>query len=108
MAELVVNALLIVFLLSFGWAAGFLVGSSNYRGVGSAIAPGIVAGLLVSIPTLSDQLWLASLALTAASVVGSIIVTLLPHTNRLKRFCREQDNLVFRIGPYKLGRNKGA
>jgi hypothetical protein len=101
------DIILYVFLIAFGAVAGFFVGSSNYGGLLSAIAPGLVIGLLISIPFYKDQMWLPIGILIGAALLGSFIVTVVPDSNGLKRFCREQDNLVLSIGPYKMGRDKG-
>lgn len=98
------HIVLIVLMTVFGATAGFFLGAGNYGGFRGAIIPGIVAGLLVSVPMLREGNWRFAAGIVGCALVGSIVCTYVPGGNSLKRLCREQTGLVFHLGSYKLGR----
>ncbi len=99
------NTLLVVFIALFALSAGFGLGAGNYKGLIGAIIPGIAAGLLAAIPAIHESEWTIALVMVGAAIVGSLICSLTSDQNRIKRFCRNQSNLVIRAGSYKLGIN---
>ena len=100
------NILYAAFFAVFAAAAGFGLGAGNYKGILGAIIPGAIAGLLAAIPLLREQEYGMSALMVAAGIVGAIVCSLVADTNRLKRFLRNQSNLVISAGSYKLGVKK--
>ena len=103
--KLLFAAPLLVLLAAFGFSSGFFLGSGNYHGLVGAILPGIVAGLIVSVPSLKESDWVSAALLVGCALIGAIVASQLSDHNRLTRLCREQKLLVVHIGDYKLGTN---
>jgi len=100
------HILLIIGLALFGVIAGLFLGAGNYSGLKGSLLPGLMAGLLIAIPCIRESNWLTAALLAGFALVGSVIATLVSDRNRLKRFCREQRNLVIHCGSYRLGRDR--
>lgn len=88
----------------FGIGAGILIGAGNPKGLIGAILPGIIGGLVLSIPSMRDGDWTSTGIMIGAVLVGTIIAVLIPEKGRLKTFCREQSSLRISVGYYKLGK----
>ena len=99
------NTILIILMGLFALAAGFGLGAGNYQGFLGAIIPGICAGVLAAIPAIRERQWTVAGIMVGAAVVVSIICAFTSDSNGLKKFCRNQSNLVIRVGSYKLGVN---
>ena len=100
------TVILIAFIAMFGAAVGLGLGFGNYSGLKGALIPGLVAGLLISIPALRLHDYSTAVVLVACALFGSIAAVFIPAQNRLKRYCREQKNLFIRCGSYRLGRGR--
>lgn len=101
------NTILLIFIGLFALAAGFGLGAGNYHGILGAIIPGLLAGVLAAIPAIRERQWTIAAIMIGAAFVGAILCAFTSDNNRVKKFCRNQSNLVIRIGPYyKLGVNK--
>lgn len=96
--------ILYAFMAAFAVGAGFFLGCGSYSGWRGALIPGLVTGLLISIPALRDSLYIESAIMVLFALVGSIVAGVVPDTNRLKRLCRSQSMLNLRAGSYRLGR----
>lgn len=99
------NTILLIFMGLFALAAGFGLGSGNYHGFLGAIIPGICAGILAAIPAIRERQWTVAGIMVGCAVVGSIFCAFTSDDNGIKKFCRNQSNLVIRCGSYKLGVN---
>lgn len=99
----VMDIVLMIFLVLFGIGVGLFLGAGNFGGFAGALIPGVVAGLLVSIPFLRERNWAMAAVIVISAVVGSAAMSQLSDGNALKRFFREQRSLVIRAGSYKLG-----
>lgn len=99
------NVILVALLAIFGIAGGLFLGTGNYQGLLGAILPGLIGGVVLSIPFLREHDWKTSAVLTACVLVGSLISAKVPDTNSLKQFCRNQTNLHIQVFSYKLGRS---
>jgi len=97
------DILLSAVLALFGVAAGFGIGAGNHKGLTGAIIPGVITGLVFSIPAFRDQQYLIAAITTIGAIAGSIACAFVPDTNGLKRFLRKQSNLVITCGSFKLG-----
>ncbi len=97
--------ILLIFHAAFAASVGTFLGAGNYSGLAGAILPGIIAGLLISVPFLKSQLWSASALFVVSAIIGSIVINYVSDSNNLKRFYREQGSLVISIGSYKLGKS---
>jgi hypothetical protein len=87
----------------FGFVAGSFIGMGNFAGLSGAILPGLIAGVVIAIPCLRNRSWRLAGLLVACSLVGSIVSTTLPDSSQIKSFCREQSNLVIKMGSFHLG-----
>lgn len=96
--------LLTILLSLFGLAVGIFIGAGNYSGFKGAIIPGIIAGVVASIPAIREQQWDFVWLTSVCALVGSIICVYIPDTNATKQFFREQESLCLHFGSYKLGR----
>jgi len=99
--------LLYVFLAAFSVGVGFFLGSGNRRGIEGSILPGLIPGIIISFHFWQDALYVPALLMVAAAIVGSVIASLTPDSNRFKRMSREQSGLNLKIGSYRLGRKAG-
>lgn len=98
------DILLYIFLIAFSAGAGAFIGCGNRQGMRGSLIPGLVIGLIISIPMLRDAAYFDAALMTGCALVGSIIASLLPDANRFKRFSREQSGLKLRVGSFKLGK----
>jgi hypothetical protein len=87
----------------FGLVAGCFVGMGNFAGLSGAVLPGLIAGAVIAIPCLRSRNWSLSGLLVVCTLVGSFAATTVPDNNQVKRFCREQSNLVIKAGSFHLG-----
>jgi hypothetical protein len=94
---------LVILLALFGLGAGFFIGCGNTAGALGAIAPGVIAGLLLAIPMLRDRQWAGAAVIVVCSLIGSLACSQVSESNGLKRWAHTQKNLVIRCGSYKLG-----
>ncbi len=99
------NIVYVIFFAAFGLACGMFAGAGNYKGYLGALLPGIIVGLLVSIPMIRQHLWPQAGAIVVCALLGSLVTAALPDSNGFKRFSREQSNLHVRVGSYQLGRS---
>jgi hypothetical protein len=98
------NILLVVFLALFGIGAGLFIGCGNFAGALGAIAPGVIAGLLLAIPMLRERQWAGAAVIVVCTLIGSIISSQVSDTNATKRWARSQTNLHIKVGSYELGK----
>jgi len=95
---------LYIFLIAFAGGVGFFLGSGNRRGLAGSFLPGLIPGMVISFHFWSDALYAPAVLMVVSAVVGSIISSLTPDSNRLKRLSREQGGLNIKVGSYRLGR----
>jgi hypothetical protein len=94
----------VVLLALFGVAAGLFLGMGNHHGLLGAILPGLLGGLLLSIPLVRERDRKSTGVLIACVLVGSFVAALVPDSNNVKQYCRNQTGLHIRVGGYELGR----
>jgi hypothetical protein len=99
----VTKAICGLLLVCFGLGVGFSLGMGNYNGLLGSILPGIIFGVIISIPFLKQHLYLAVAVLIACSLVGSMLASLTSDDFRFKKICREQHLLQLSIFSYQLG-----
>jgi peptidoglycan/LPS O-acetylase OafA/YrhL len=87
----------------FGLVAGCFIGMGNYTGLSGAILPGLIIGALVAGPCIRNRDWRMAAVLGVCGLVGCLAATTFPDNSPVKRFCREQTNLVIHAGSYNLG-----
>ena len=101
----------VVLLALFGVAGGLFLGMGNHHGLLGAILPGLLGGLVLSIPLVRDRDRKSTGVLIACFLVGSFAAALVPDNNSVKQYCRNQSGLHIRVGSYSSGaassRSKG-
>lgn len=102
------NVLLTIVLALFSLGAGLFIGTGSYHGVKGVLIPALILSAILAIPFLREQQWLAAGFMIVCCLVGSIVATQVPDSNRLKQFCRNQSNLHIKIFSYELGRDADA
>jgi hypothetical protein len=95
---------LYIFLIAFAGGVGFFLGSGNRRGLQGSLLPGLIPGVIISFHFWTDAMYLPAALMIVSAVVGSIVSSLTPDSNRLKRLSREQSGLNIKVGSYRLGR----
>lgn len=97
--EILFALIMAIIMLGFGLA----VGMGNHGGFKGAFLPGLIGGLVLSIPSLKTGDWIVTAVSIAACLAGSLLAVLVPQTSTFKQFAREQTGLVIRMGSYRLG-----
>lgn len=95
---------LYTFLIAFSAGVGFFLGCGNRRGIEGAFLPGLIPGIIISFHFWTDALFVPAALMVACAVIGSVVASLTPDSNRLKRISREQSGLNLKIGSYRLGK----
>ncbi len=95
---------LYLFLIAFAGGVGFFLGCGNRRGLAGSLLPGLIPGIIISFHFWSDSLFVPAVLMVVCALVGSMISSLTPDSNRLKRLSREQSGLNLKIGSYRLGK----
>ncbi len=98
------DVVLFGFLAVFSTGALLLLGCGNKAGIAGALITGLVGGLLIAVPMLREQDWFASAFMVGFGLVGALIGTRLPQTNRVKRFMLNQTNLRVSCKYFRLGK----
>ncbi|HEY9776401.1 MAG TPA: hypothetical protein V6C81_21750 [Planktothrix sp.] len=88
----------------FAIAAGLFLGVGNYHGLTGAILPGLIGGLLLSLPSFRDRSHKMAAVIVVGALVGSLAATFVPDGNNIKQLLRTQSNLHIKVGSYELGR----